>query len=92
MQAAIPAQGIADDNRTLKIFMAPEFYFRGKNGAYTPDIVSAIIPHMRTLGTGGAGFSKPVCLDTMFRYLARTLLQGVTPVQDVRIVIFPQST
>lgn len=55
-QAAIPAQGLADDNRTLKIFMAPEFYFRGKNGAYLPDIVSTIIPRMKTLGTDGAAF------------------------------------
>src|SRR5262245_34184252 len=43
------------------------------------------------LGTGAMGFPRDVCLDTMFRFLARTLLQGVTPVQDVRIVLFPES-
>jgi hypothetical protein len=35
------------------------------------------------------GFPRDVCLDTMFRFLVRTLLQGVTPVQEVRIVLFP---
>jgi hypothetical protein len=55
-QSAIPLQGLADDNRTLKVFMAPEFFFRGKNGAYSPDIVSDIIPQMRTLGTSGGTF------------------------------------
>jgi len=48
---AIALGGIADTEKTLKIFMAPEFYFRGKNGAYTPDLVSSIIPSMRELGT-----------------------------------------
>ena len=37
---------IADNENTLKIFMAPEFYFRGRNGAYSPDIVADIIPTM----------------------------------------------
>jgi serine/threonine protein kinase/O-acetyl-ADP-ribose deacetylase (regulator of RNase III) len=40
-------------------------------------------------GTGGGGFSRAVCLDTTFRTLARTLLNGLTCVQDARIVIFP---
>jgi O-acetyl-ADP-ribose deacetylase (regulator of RNase III) len=41
------------------------------------------------LGTGGAGFSREVCLDTMFRYLARMFLHGLTCVNDARIVIYP---
>jgi serine/threonine protein kinase len=40
------------------------------------------------LGTGTGGFSRAVCLDTMFRFLARTLLHGLTPVREARIVIF----
>jgi O-acetyl-ADP-ribose deacetylase (regulator of RNase III) len=43
------------------------------------------------LGSGAMGFPPDVCLDTMFRFLARTLLQGVTPVQDVRIVLCPDA-
>jgi eukaryotic-like serine/threonine-protein kinase len=39
------------------------------------------------LGTGKGGFSEQVCLDTMFRYLARTLLTGVTSVREARIVL-----
>lgn len=31
-----------DDNGMLKIFMAPEFYFRGKNGAYDHDLFSGM--------------------------------------------------
>jgi serine/threonine protein kinase len=41
------------------------------------------------LGTGAAGFSREVCLDTMFRYLARMFLHGLSCVQEARIVIFP---
>ena len=41
----------ADNDKTLKIFMAPEFYFRGVNGAYSFDVASRIIPKMGDLGT-----------------------------------------
>jgi serine/threonine protein kinase len=41
------------------------------------------------LGTGGAGFSREVCLDTMFRFLTRMFLHGLTCVNDARIVVFP---
>jgi O-acetyl-ADP-ribose deacetylase (regulator of RNase III) len=40
------------------------------------------------LGTGTGGFSPEVCLDTMFRYLARMLLRGLTSVHEVRIVLY----
>jgi O-acetyl-ADP-ribose deacetylase (regulator of RNase III) len=40
------------------------------------------------LGTGTGGFSPQVCLDTMFRYLARMLLRGLTSVREVRIVLY----
>lgn len=43
-----------NDSKTLKVFMAPEFYFRGKNGAYTPDIVSQIMPLLRGGSDGTA--------------------------------------
>jgi eukaryotic-like serine/threonine-protein kinase len=39
------------------------------------------------LGTGTGGFSPEVCLDTMFHYLARMLLRGLTSVHEVRIVL-----
>jgi serine/threonine protein kinase/O-acetyl-ADP-ribose deacetylase (regulator of RNase III) len=41
------------------------------------------------LGTGAADLSREVCLDTMVRYLARQLLGGLTPVQEVRLMLFP---
>ncbi|XFA73019.1 serine/threonine-protein kinase [Thermosynechococcaceae cyanobacterium Okahandja] len=40
------------------------------------------------LGTGAGQFSREVCLDTMFRFLARKLAHGLTTVQEARIVIF----
>jgi O-acetyl-ADP-ribose deacetylase (regulator of RNase III) len=40
------------------------------------------------LGTGAQGFPKDVCLDTMFGFLARMLLRGVTCVREARIVLF----
>jgi O-acetyl-ADP-ribose deacetylase (regulator of RNase III) len=40
------------------------------------------------LGTGAQGFPMDVSLDTMFQYLARTLLRGLTPVRDARIILF----
>lgn len=39
------------------------------------------------LGTGEGRFSREVCLDTMFRFLARKLARGLTTVQEARIVI-----
>ena len=43
------------------------------------------------LGTGAGGFSKDVCLDTMFRFLARMLLRGLTCVREARIVLFDEN-
>jgi hypothetical protein len=37
---------------TLKIFMAPEFYFRGKLGGYDMAIVAEILPEMRKFTSG----------------------------------------
>lgn len=56
-QTGIAAHNLPNDNQTLKIFMAPEFYFRGKKGAYSTDIVSEIIPRMMRLGTAGPLYS-----------------------------------
>jgi O-acetyl-ADP-ribose deacetylase (regulator of RNase III)/predicted Ser/Thr protein kinase len=43
------------------------------------------------LGTGAGGFSREVCLDTMFRFLARMLLRGLTCVRVARLVLFGYS-
>jgi O-acetyl-ADP-ribose deacetylase (regulator of RNase III) len=43
------------------------------------------------LGTGTGGFDEPVCLDTMFHYLARVLTRGVTSVTEATIVLFSPS-
>jgi eukaryotic-like serine/threonine-protein kinase len=40
------------------------------------------------LGTGAQGFPRDICLDTMFQFLARTFLRGLTSVREARIVIY----
>ena len=40
------------------------------------------------LGTGVGQFSREVCLDMMFHFLARRLARGVTIVNEVRIVLY----
>jgi O-acetyl-ADP-ribose deacetylase (regulator of RNase III) len=40
------------------------------------------------LGTGGQGFPRDVCLDTMFQFLARMFLRGLTSVREARIILF----
>jgi hypothetical protein len=46
------------DENILKIFMAPEFYFRGRYGAYPPDVVSEIMPYLRKEGRTGKHIYK----------------------------------
>jgi hypothetical protein len=45
-----------NDDKTLKVFMAPEFYFRGQYGAYVPQVVHKILPEMDRLGIGGSDY------------------------------------
>jgi serine/threonine protein kinase len=40
------------------------------------------------LGTGAQAFPRDVCLDTMFQFLARMFLRGLTSIQDARIVLY----
>ncbi|MGZ3319337.1 MAG: macro domain-containing protein, partial [Isosphaeraceae bacterium] len=40
------------------------------------------------LGTGAMGFSRAICLDAMFQFLARMFLHGLTCVEEARIVLF----
>ena len=40
------------------------------------------------LATGNGGFSREICLDTLFRFLARALLRGLSCLREVRIVLF----
>ena len=52
-KSGISVNTLVDTPQTLKIFMAPEFYFRGQNGAYSPEIVGEIVPRMQALlGSG----------------------------------------
>jgi len=40
------------------------------------------------LGTGAMGFPRDICLDTMFQFLARMFLRGLTSVREARIILF----
>lgn len=44
------------------------------------------------LGTGNAGFPRGMALDTMFRIIAHRLLRRVSPIKEVRIVLWPQAS
>jgi serine/threonine protein kinase len=46
------------------------------------------------LATGGQGFSRSICLDAMFQFLARMFLRGLTSVREARIVLYrwPEGT
>jgi len=47
LSGKVPKLSPQQDEDTLKIFMAPEFYFCGKQGAYDMDTVDQILPEMR---------------------------------------------
>jgi O-acetyl-ADP-ribose deacetylase (regulator of RNase III) len=40
------------------------------------------------LGTGAMGFSPEVCLDTMFQFLVRTFVHGLTSVREARLILY----
>jgi O-acetyl-ADP-ribose deacetylase (regulator of RNase III) len=40
------------------------------------------------LGTGAQGFPRDICLDTMFQFLARMFLRGLTSVREARIILY----
>ena len=42
----------AEDDKTLKLFMTPEFYFRGPKGAYEMDQVQKVIESLQTMIKG----------------------------------------
>ncbi len=52
-----------NDSKTLKIFMAPEFFFRGRYGAYPPELVSQILPMLRS---GDNGTARALFKDWLF--------------------------
>ena len=58
----LPAN-IMQDSSVLKLFMAPEFFFRGRYGAYPPDIAAEIMPLLRS---GDGGTNGAVFKDWMF--------------------------
>ncbi len=47
MRAAYQSDKLSADRSVLKIFMAPEFYFRGADGAYPVEEIPGIIEKMR---------------------------------------------
>ncbi|WP_165226895.1 serine/threonine-protein kinase [Aquisphaera insulae] len=56
--------------------------------AYHADSLHVTSIAFPLLGTGAMGFSREICLDTMFQSLARTLLRGLGPLREARIVIY----
>jgi hypothetical protein len=56
-QSMVAASGV-DNDETLKIFMAPEFYFRGVNGAYSFEVASQILPQMEQEGASKSNYQN----------------------------------
>ncbi len=62
------------------------------------EILASCIYHAETLhvdtiafpllATGNGGFSREICLDTLFRYLAKALLRGLSCIREARIVLY----
>jgi serine/threonine protein kinase len=55
---------------------------------YHADSLGVTTMALPLLATSAGRFSEGVCLDTMFRFLAKTLIRGVTSVHEARIVLF----
>jgi len=69
----------------------------------TPDLIRSILGdcfhHAQSLGiesiafpllgTGNAGMDPQVCLHTMVEYISREFVSGMTPLQEIRIVLLP---
>jgi len=85
----IPERGAAEGNRRI---------------VPTPDLIRSILGdcfhHTQSLGirsiafpllgTGNAGMDPEVCLHTMVEYISRELESGMTPLQEIRIILLPQ--
>jgi hypothetical protein len=80
----------ANDTNTLKIFMAPEFYFRGEHGAYPLEIVQQIIPTMQMLGASTRGTNGHQYADWLFIFGTAVAAflndDGTAEVQNVALV------
>ena len=76
----IEGQLVTPSRDLIAEIMASCFYH-----ADTHDVRSIAFP---LLGTGAQGFPVDVCLDTMFQFLARMFLRGLTSVREARIILF----
>jgi O-acetyl-ADP-ribose deacetylase (regulator of RNase III) len=56
--------------------------------AYHADTLHLKSLALPLLGTGVGRLPLDVCLDTMFHFLARSLLRRITPIRDVRLVLY----
>ncbi len=78
------ARGVSnavDVPAALKVFMAPEFYFRGEDGAYPIDVVSKILPELRK------EIDKKIYADWLFVFgTAIGYLQHGDPYTEIKSV------
>lgn len=96
---------IDDTPTTLKVFMAPEFYFRGAQGAYPFEVVPKILKEMKdvvaddafddwlfVLGTAVAVISPPAPIVDPTKKAEGTITRAVVISGEVRAVMGMQST
>jgi serine/threonine protein kinase/O-acetyl-ADP-ribose deacetylase (regulator of RNase III) len=78
----VKEQWVRPSRDLIAEIMASCFYH-----ADSHDVRSIAFP---LLGTGAMRFPRDTCLDTMFQFLARTFLRGLTSVREARIVLFDE--
>jgi hypothetical protein len=92
--AATKVSAANDGGKTLKVFMMPEFFFRGTTGAYSMDSVQAVVTGLRKLVRDAAyadwlfvfgtivGCSRPAAQDLGWYQWFQNLF-GNHPVSDI---------
>ncbi|MBL8821869.1 MAG: serine/threonine-protein kinase [Planctomycetia bacterium] len=83
--AVLDRSGLSD--RELSKDLITELIHHIIMQADTYRITTLAIP---LLGTGAGGYPQGVCLDTIFYQLAKVLYCGLTGVEEVRIVLYPE--
>lgn len=85
----IPERGVADGTR--RIVPTPDLIRNILGDCFhhsqSLGIQSLALP---LLGTGNAGMDPEVCLQTMVNYISREFQLGMTPLQEIRIILLPQ--
>jgi hypothetical protein len=88
VQKAYASTGFAADSQVLKIFMAPEFYFRGQQGAYAVESLHQILPAISTETSKGKYKDWLFVLGSALGYREKP----EEPYEEVTAAVVPNTT